>query len=181
MDWSYVAGYFDGEGCIRSHKTGVELNFANTHVDSLRAIQSFLGCGHINKHFTRTNFNCYILTMSHHEDVLRVAEGMLQFSIIKKQRLERMIFYIKGRRWSRRSRTKLFAGQIKKEDLERLYLEEKNSMKKIAEIYGLDGYHAILYWMKKFGIPRRTISEGTRLAILKRKEPVKVCSSLTTV
>lgn len=52
MDWSYVAGYFDGEGCVGFHvgKRGRRTNsvtWYNTHRGSLEAIRAFIGVGQI--------------------------------------------------------------------------------------------------------------------------------------
>jgi hypothetical protein len=56
MNWDYVAGFFDGEGCaiIREHKRNfvtAELEFSNTNRPVLDEIQSFIGVGKI---WTRT-------------------------------------------------------------------------------------------------------------------------------
>ncbi len=50
MDWSYIAGYFDGEGHVglhRSKRGGFvrALNWYNTHRPSLDAMREFMGLG----------------------------------------------------------------------------------------------------------------------------------------
>jgi len=46
--------------------------------------------------------------------------------------------------------------------LEKLYVEEKKSLREIGELTGFSG-QAVLLWLKKHGIARRTISEAMML------------------
>lgn len=57
--------------------------------------------------------------------------------------------------------------KYRKDDLERLYWEEKKSMGEIGEIYGCTQSN-IAHYFRKFGIPKRTIKESR--AFLKRKD-----------
>jgi intein-encoded DNA endonuclease-like protein len=50
IDWGYVGGYFDGEGCVFVRRGGyVSLIWTNTHLQSLEALQGFLGCGYVKR------------------------------------------------------------------------------------------------------------------------------------
>ena len=65
MDWSYVAGFFDGEGNIHmqriSDKNGevkyfqVTLRIYNTDLNVLAKIQEFIGCGKLYINGNRKN------------------------------------------------------------------------------------------------------------------------------
>jgi hypothetical protein len=55
-----------------------------------------------------------------------------------------------------------------KEYLNQKYLIEKLSINKIAELHEVDGW-TILYWLKKYKIPRRSISESLRKEWLGKK------------
>ena len=56
--------------------------------------------------------------------------------------------------------------QFKKEDLEKLYLNEKKSLKEISSLLGC-GRDTITDWLRYFGIPIRTLAEGYSLAVEK--------------
>jgi len=58
--------------------------------------------------------------------------------------------------------------QFKKEDLEKLYRDEKKSLKDIAESLGCSR-DTIADWLRYYGIPIRTVAEGYRLAVEKGK------------
>lgn len=53
---------------------------------------------------------------------------------------------------------------FKKGDLERLYLDEKKSLKEIGDLLGCHR-DTITDWLRYFKIPIRTVSEGYRLAV----------------
>ena len=48
MNWSYIAGFFDGEGCVQKNKNQTGryypyLDITNTNLDVLKSIGKFLG------------------------------------------------------------------------------------------------------------------------------------------
>ena len=51
-----------------------------------------------------------------------------------------------------------------KAELEKLYIKKKLSASKIANRYGM-ATSSIMYWLKKYNIPRRTSTEGLKLAM----------------
>lgn len=165
MEWSYVAGYFDGEGSARFKATLVEISFANTHTGSLNAIKDFIGCGTIYKHWSKERdfiraSKCYTLSISRHQDVLRVAKEMLPHSIIKAEKLAVLIQYIETKVWSNRSRAFILQhSNITKELLETLYWKEGKTFDEIGAIYGVK-HSAVMYQFDKFGIPSRKRGAG---------------------
>jgi len=54
--------------------------------------------------------------------------------------------------------------QALRETLERLYFEERHSLRTIARILNV-GQTTIWSWFEKFGIPRRALSDGISLAL----------------
>jgi hypothetical protein len=58
---------------------------------------------------------------------------------------------------------------FKEKELERLYIEEKLPMRRIAEIFNC-GLTTVRRNIRRFGIPTRSISEGTSLAMQLREK-----------
>jgi len=92
MDWQYIAGYFDGEGHVSLHQTGRGdrthgLAWYNTNLDSLEAMQSFMGAGTIvarhNHGFGKKT--SYILSVTRKLDLLRVLDELIPSLIIKQR------------------------------------------------------------------------------------------------
>lgn len=79
--------------------------------------------------------------------------------------------YNKARKIGMAKRLKFF---LSKEELGKLYLDEKLSYKQIAKKTGV-AYTTIEKWVKRFGFPRRDISTATKLAMRKfvKRVPVK--------
>jgi hypothetical protein len=105
MDWSYVAGYFDGEGSVRFHPHGPRkyidtgLVWVNTHRDSLIAIQQFMKAGTFHSRCTRARCkDIHMLTVARCDDVVRVGEAMLPHLIIKRDRVAEMIAFVREHR-----------------------------------------------------------------------------------
>lgn len=96
MDWSYIAGFFDGEGCIQKNKNQTGryypyLDITNTNVKVLEEIQAFLISNGIrckvNKQWRNKNPEHW--TTSHHltiydkESVITCIFGMYPYLIVK--------------------------------------------------------------------------------------------------
>ena len=103
INWAYVAGFFDGEGNIHGdkHKSSVQIRIDNTFRRALVEIRSFLGCGTVsNRGKAKPHHkDRYRLTIANHVDVLRILEGVHPYLIVKKRSADKMIAYIKGRKW----------------------------------------------------------------------------------
>lgn len=96
MDWSYVTGYFDGEGTawMRPHGKGPKkcsLVWTNTHSESLHAMHEFIACGHVRRR-NRGGWHkdVYVLAVSKRRDLMRVVDAMIPHSLIKRELLEKM-------------------------------------------------------------------------------------------
>jgi hypothetical protein len=103
MNWAYVSGYFDGEGCAGIYKVAsrspeyrrCEINFANTHLESLQAIQEFMGCGKIRPRKRMPNTKQqYSLVVGKRADLVRIIPLILEHSIIKADKLREVYDWV---------------------------------------------------------------------------------------
>jgi len=112
MNWSYVTGFFDGEGSASIRREGsnrwftARLSFANTNLQSLKDIQAFINCGNIirqgrKKPHYRT---VYRLDIWRWRDVRRVARCMLRHSIVKREALRELLHLIETHKWNNRGK-----------------------------------------------------------------------------
>lgn len=111
MNWDYIAGLFDGEGGVYfqgydnkpNHKRNktVSLQITNTHLRTLQRVKRFMHVGSIyliqDKRENRQA--CYSLTISGHARVLKIAILLVNRCIIKHERLQTAIHYIRHRSW----------------------------------------------------------------------------------
>ena len=115
MSDKYLAGLFDGEGCVTySNKPvlrkgkkraypfwNIRLEIAMTHKETIQYALDTFGCGHMNFRARRTH-----QTMDQwrwrcsHRDALHCAKRLVPYSITKKQKLESIIkhYEIKDRK-----------------------------------------------------------------------------------
>jgi hypothetical protein len=116
MDWGYVSGILDGEGSvmIKYHKNreGISqfspmIAIVNTSYEMLKAVQEFIGCGHIfikkndtpsaiafGKYHMRTYWRLQVASIPEVEYVLK---NCLPHLIIKKGRAESALSYCEYR------------------------------------------------------------------------------------
>lgn len=106
MDWSYVAGYFDGEGSVkfsaapsRPNYTLIGLTWGNTHLESLEAIHAFIGCGTWAHSKVYGGYKqMHQLKVERVEDILRVGTAMLPFLIIRRDTVGTMLTWAREHR-----------------------------------------------------------------------------------
>jgi hypothetical protein len=143
MDWSYFAGFLDGEGSILLIPPRVRLYISNTNKDVLEKIKRFVGCGRV-YHIKRNNEKWlpqYGWAIGNHKDVLRILENIENKLIVKRELCIKAIFYIKNKRWQR--------DYISKEELKKLvYLK---SSRKIAKKLGVSQF-SVLKYLKKYDL-----------------------------
>lgn len=171
MDWGYVAGYFDGEGTAfvgrieGSRPNRCSLSWANTHRESLEAIQVFIGCGSVRAHGGNSKPShykpSYSLLVSRRLDMMRVANAMLPHVIIKRDKLIELLARIEKRKdqsitWGNLVR----AGT---EEIRRLYWDEGLNLYEIGERFGVS-WSGVKLYMRRHDIPQRTRSEAIRRA-----------------
>ena len=126
MDWSYVAGFFDGEGSVIFTKNSIKLQFSNTDKQMLKKLHKFLGCGNIR--FSYRNLDKWkpqgVLVVGKHEDVIPILDKLKDLCIIKKSKIKKAIDYYENKKW-----------HYQQIDMERLTKLRNNGMsiRKIAE------------------------------------------------
>lgn len=149
MDWSYVAGYFDGEGNVRFKAAPsrpdyvlIGLMWSNTHLASLEAIRQFIGCGIIRhrKPKARLDGTAYVpghqLNVERVADIVRVSEQMLPHLMIKRAKVEEMLHWARTHRtsapitWGRVS-------EVGEQEIRRLYWDEGLTHQQIANRLGV--------------------------------------------
>lgn len=106
----YIAGFFDGEGCVSINMKGVRVSFNNTRLDILENIRDFFNCefpeikfglGQIGKKLRKKNgearTECYQLVYwDRHAE--KVANIIMEDSIIKKEELSLVEKFMATRR-----------------------------------------------------------------------------------
>jgi len=155
MNWGYIAGFFDGDGCITFSGNRWIVSLRNINRDVLEKIRDFMGFG--NLYFS----NISSLTVSM-RDVPKFIENVLPFSIVKKDLLLKVKEELKTKKWHPNYKLQDFSKEELKETLEKMYHDEKLSIRKIAKKMGVT-YNTIYEYFAEFKIPLRTLSEAGKL------------------
>ena len=124
MDWKYLTGFFDGEGCIfvkdRNKSLITRLTIVNTHKQVMVEIKEFLNKElRINKKMIeyppiKINWKTkYLFEVCDHKSVLCMLKKMKKHSIVKIDQIEQAIKKIENRKWQ--------GELISKEKHEKLY------------------------------------------------------------
>ena len=184
MDWSYIAGYFDGEGHVGLHKqTGrrgkvTTLSWYNSHLGSLKAMRDFMETGYIGLSrgggkgsFEGSKKIVYVLRISRKIQLIRIIDAMLPHLIIKHDAAlalrEHLVEHVNEKRAANFG--VLLA--VPKTDYERWYLVERQSLAMIAT-----HLHAtpagVLRLFKLHGIPLRPAGGSHLKGIPKSPETI---------
>lgn len=145
MDYSYIAGFFDGEGSIKINfikkaiAYQVLVRIYSTEKKILEKIREFVGYGHI---YTKTskNENCrivYEFSISKKAECLSFLKNIFNFSILKKQQIEYLLQNFNfGRNSNKYFDIDKFVGFIKRKNQEkhRKYHTIKNEKKRFRKI-----------------------------------------------
>lgn len=104
MNWAYVAGFFDGEGCVGKYAHfHVSMNQAEPHDLVIYAIQDFLTTQGVESrvdvsHSGRRNHNAvHVLSLNKQSEVKKFLEGVLPFLIVKREKAEEVLAEVSGR------------------------------------------------------------------------------------
>ncbi len=99
MDWSYVAGFFDGEGNLKVNKIftkdglvksyQIAIRFYNSNIDILKKIQIFIGYGAVysNKRVSLQDI-VHEFTITKKEHVKEVLQKLSEHTHDKKDRID---------------------------------------------------------------------------------------------
>lgn len=88
MNWSYIAGYFDGEGHVEKRSYGI--GWSNSHLASLEAIQAFIGHGTIEAK-PGTHKPVYDLRIRNLTALREVVPQLIRRCIVKRGELEHLL------------------------------------------------------------------------------------------
>ena len=95
MDWSYIAGFFDGEGNLHlnfvKNKTQLQLTcrIYNSNIEVLNQLKEFIGNGNIYSKKNNENWSAvYELTINKKVEVLSFLESIFPYLIIKKEHVK---------------------------------------------------------------------------------------------
>lgn len=154
MDWSYIAGYFDGEGNVglypargrHGKKTTSKITalaWYNSHRESLQAMREFMGVGFVGlSHkggFEGSTKPVYVLRITRKLALIRVIDAMEPHLLVKRDAClalrQHLIDHVNEKRAENFG--KLLT--IPREDLRRLYEDEGLTFAQIAERYQATG------------------------------------------
>jgi intein/homing endonuclease len=127
VNWSYIAGFFDGEGCIRvaRSKMGigvtVQLVQVTEHVEVLEAIASFLKVLGINAVIVNEKFvrnpkwrPVSNLTVRQRESVMAFLRGVLPYLHVKKVSAQDALRFLRMYPSLRYNRLLMSEGQVRR-------------------------------------------------------------------
>lgn len=92
---AYIAGFFDGEGCISlTNRGAVKVTISQKIVDPLDFIQETLGAGSIYYANKRESYRYYL---GGRPLVISFLEQTLPYLIVKREKAEAYLEYLKGK------------------------------------------------------------------------------------
>lgn len=120
MDWSYIAGFLDGEGSIaKNGETDYRIAIPQTNEEVLQAIKSFYGVGNICKVTKRKEHwkDSWTYTVARQVDVLVFLKNVYPYLIVKKRSARKLIPVIADIVSAQRKRKTDLQKKIKKSKL----------------------------------------------------------------
>lgn len=94
MDWSYIAGFFDGEGCVGVYGRGHQITISQKDKSVLVAIQTFTDSEGIRSHLrgypSRTSGKMHCIVITAKPDLEKFISKVLSYSIVKRDALMSM-------------------------------------------------------------------------------------------
>ena len=167
MDWSYIAGYFDGEGSVSLHTTKrgqktFRLSWCNTNKESLEKMQEYMNAGHINmrKHSGYGSRKIiYTLNINRKIDLLRALDELIPRLIIKKQKAEELRIYLIEEVDETRAFNFGKVAAVSDEQLRKWQHDENKTLVVIAKILGVSRTSLSQAFIKR-GIEVRYYTKG---------------------
>ena len=136
MDASYIAGLFDGEGCINvvrgKDSLGFNVSITNTNEKVLQGVKMFLGYGKIHRRHDKRypkHSPVYAWRIHHRIDIHKFLTLLLPHLIIKKDKAERTLLEIKKHGYRNSLR------DVSPEVLRRY--RKRMSVREVAKIFGV--------------------------------------------
>jgi hypothetical protein len=170
MNWSYIAGFFDGEGTIGKKNPSsrrpmfYEPSLCNTHAPTIEAIGAFLtaeGIGH--RVFRRVHKNpkhndCYYLTIRDVRNTELFLRNVIPHLVTKSAKAKMAL------EWAEKTKGQVIRPQIEIENAIRMYLNSPVSLD---------------YIFRTTGIPPTTISHYAKRNGIKLRAPGLIPKSQT--
>jgi len=100
MNWDYIAGFFDGEGCITHGRSKrYRIMISQTHKEVLESIRDFVGVGYVVEVAKRKSHwkDSWVFYIAKQEDSLKFLEKIVPGLIVKKQDAQEAIFALEER------------------------------------------------------------------------------------
>ena len=125
MNWAYIAGFFDGEGCITFNGKGFRIAVAQTNFEVLERIKKFVGLGFIIKPTKRKAHwkDSWVYYIARQKDIYIFLRKILKHLVVKRQLAEITIPKLKTiidnqqRRIDRRQKLVRISRKLRKEGL----------------------------------------------------------------
>ncbi|PIT90505.1 MAG: hypothetical protein COU22_01785 [Candidatus Komeilibacteria bacterium CG10_big_fil_rev_8_21_14_0_10_41_13] len=97
MTWEYIAGFFDGEGCLTRKQGGFNLTIAQTHYEVLERINQFVGYGSIFKETKRQPHwkDSWVYYIARQEDIYNFLLKLSPLLIVKRDYIKTVLPEIK--------------------------------------------------------------------------------------
>jgi len=126
MNWSYIAGFFDGEGSLTHNGRGFRITIPNTNEDVINAIHIFTGIGNVIKLRKREIHwkDSWLYYIACKRDVYVFLKKTAPYLIVKKKHALQVIPYLKNE-------------LIKMEEKKNVYKKRKIEAKKLR-LHGLN-------------------------------------------
>ncbi|HEC64561.1 hypothetical protein LCGC14_1307020 [marine sediment metagenome] len=106
LNWNYIAGFVDGEGSIIVYEKRGKVIFqiSNTDLKILESIKNYIGFGYIRvSHRNPEKWKPQgVYVVSRHEDVEKILKKLKGKIIVKNERLNNALFFIKNKNWERK-------------------------------------------------------------------------------
>lgn len=98
MTWSYIAGFFDGEGSITHNGKGFRITIAQTNMEVLDEIKFFVGAGNIISVTKRHPHwkDSWVYNISTQKEIYKFLLNVLPFLIVKKALAQKTIPLLRG-------------------------------------------------------------------------------------
>jgi predicted XRE-type DNA-binding protein len=162
MNWSYVAGLFDGEGTVYGpHGSHYRISVYNTNLEAISELARFAG-GRITTRLPErlSKKPIHILTIQRRAEVIRFCRHTLPFLIIKKKRVRECVEFLETRKSPSPLRLELLPR------IREMYETQRLSKREIADRLGVN-YGRLSFLIRKSGMKLRGRSEATKLALQK--------------
>ena len=141
MNWSYIAGFFDGEGTFSIKNGCVRISIPQTNKDVLNNIRNFVKAGNIcevNKRKPHWK-DCWLYYITNQKDVYHFLINIKEKTIVKKEAIEKNLPTIKEKN-IKNKKNKIY--RLKRSSALIKLRNEGLSYREIGKRAGLDCGHA---------------------------------------